>query len=171
MRPPRQRVLTGFLGCTAALFGAILLLKTTEYPWLLPSFGGSCAVLFTMPRGMMAQPRSFLGGHLLATLVGLVCRQGHLILGGPIELWAAAAVGAALAVMMVTRTIHSPAGANPLVVFAEDAGWGFVLSPLLPGLAVLFAVAWIGNNLPRPWGVGPWPRFIDRRPRAVAPSA
>ena len=98
----------------------------------------------------MAQPRSFLGGHLLATLVGLGFRLGHVGLGGPVELWAAAAVGAALAAMAATRTIHSPAGANPLVVFAEQAGPGFLVAPLLPGLGVLFAVAFLVNNLARP---------------------
>lgn len=170
MRVPPQRLLTCFLGCTAALIGAVLLLRATEHPWLLPSFGGSCVILFGMPRGIMAQPRSFLGGHLLSTLAGLLFRQGHQVFGGPVELWAAAAVGAGLALMMATRTIHSPAGANPLVVFAEDAGWGFLLSPLLPGLAVLFAVAWAANNLPRPWGGGPWPRFLAQRARDVAPS-
>ena len=75
------------------------------------------------------------------------------------EFWAAASVGAALAAMAATRTIHSPAGANPIVVFAEAADWRFLVAPLLPGLAVLFLIAWLANNLPRPWGAGPWPRF------------
>jgi CBS-domain-containing membrane protein len=62
--------------------------------------------------------------------------------------------------MQATRSIHSPAGANPIVVFAEQAHWGFLLTPLLPGLCVLFLVAFALNNLPRPWGAGPWPRFL-----------
>jgi len=162
----------GFVGTTLALLGCVLLLRLTSHPWLLPSLGGSCVILFGMPRGAMAQPRSFLGGHVLATLVGLACRTGQMALGGPAEFWATAAVGAALTLMAVTRTIHSPAGANPLVVFAEEAGPGFLLAPLLPGLAVLFAAAFLANNLPRPWGVPPWPRFhtLSRRTRAVPAS-
>ncbi len=162
MKPTPQRILLGFLGTTAALLLAWLLLHWTRHPWLLPSFGGSCVILFGMPRGAMAQPRSFMGGHLLATVTGLAFRSAWLALGGPVELWACAAVGAALALMMATRTIHSPAGANPLVVFAEQAGWQFLAAPLLPGLAVLFLLAFAGNNLPRPWGAGPWPRFLGR---------
>ncbi|MFC7475737.1 HPP family protein [Dankookia sp. GCM10030260] len=171
-RPPPQRLLAGFLGTTCALLGCVALLRLTEHPWLLPSLGGSCVILFGMARGVMAQPRSFLGGHVLATLVGLACRFGYVTFGGPIELWGAAAVGAALTVMAATRTIHSPAGANPIVVFAEQAGPGFLLAPLLPGLAVLFAAAYLVNNLPRPWGAGPWPRFREASPRrrAVADS-
>ena len=164
-RPPAQRLLAGFLGTTLALLGCVALLRLTDHPWLLPSFGGSCVILFGMARGIMAQPRSFLGGHVLATLVGLLFRLGHAGLGEPVELWAAAAVGAALSLMAATRTIHSPAGANPLVVFAEQAGPGFLLAPLLPGLAVLFGIAFLVNNLPRPWGAGPWPRFGEASPR------
>lgn len=172
-RPPVQRLFAGFAGATLALLGCVALLRLTDHPWLLPSLGGSCVILFGMARGVMAQPRSFLGGHVLATLVGLGFRAGHQALGGPIELWAAAAVGAALTAMAATRTIHSPAGANPLVVFAEQAGPGFLFAPLLPGLAVLFATAWAVNNLPRPWGAGPWPRFREgsRGRRGVAASA
>ena len=170
---PPQRLLAGFAGTTLALLGCVALLRLTEHPWLLPSLGGSCVILFGMPRGIMAQPRSFLGGHLLATLVGLLFRAGYLACGGPMELWGAAAVGAALALMAATGTIHPPAGANPIVVFAEHAGPGFLLAPLLPGLGVLFAVAFAVNNLARPWGAGPWPRFRagSRRRRPVPGSA
>ncbi len=57
--------------------------------------------------------------------------------------------------MMLTRTIHSPAGANPIVVFSEHAGWGFFISPLLLGLAVLFVTALLINNRK---GAGRYPR-------------
>jgi CBS-domain-containing membrane protein len=111
-----------------------------------------------MPRGAMAQPRSFVGGHLLATLVGLVALTAWRRLGGAPEIWAAAAVGGSLAVMMATRTIHSPAGANPLMVFAEQADWSFLLARVVPGLVVVFCVALLANNLRAPWGVPRWPR-------------
>lgn len=162
MKASPHRMLVGFLGTTLALLLAGALLSFTNHPWLLPSFGGSCVILFGMARGIMAQPRSFFGGHAIATVVGLLFRAGFVLLGGPAPYWAAAAVGAALVAMMATRTIHSPAGANPLVVFAEEADWHFLLAPLLPGLLVLFAVAFVANNLRRPWGAGPWPRFRAR---------
>jgi CBS-domain-containing membrane protein len=148
-----------FAGATVALLLCLALLLQTGHPWLLPSFGGSCVILFGMPRGAMAQPRSFVGGHVVATLVGLVALTAWRRLGGAPEIWASAAVGGALAAMMATRTIHSPAGANPLVVFAEQADWSFLLAPVVPGLVVLFGMALLANNLRAPWGVAPWPRF------------
>lgn len=149
------------LATMAALLATLALLRQTGHPWLLPSLGGSCVILFGMSRGTMAQPRSFLGGHVVATLVGLLMQEAAATLGGPREVWATAAVGIALAAMAGSRTIHSPAGANPLVVFAEEAGWDFLLTPLLPGLALLALAAAVGNNLPRPWGAGPWPRRLS----------
>ena len=164
-RTPWQRLAVAFAAVAAALLLAHAALRWTWHPWLLASFGGSCVILLGMPRGIMAQPRSFFGGHLLSTAVGLLMHDAARWLGGPVENWAAAAVGAALVAMMLTRTIHSPAGANPIVVFAEDAPWSFLLAPLLVGLCILFAVAMAANNLPRPWGAGPWPRFRGRRTR------
>lgn len=57
-----------------------------------------------------------------------------------------AAVALALVLMMATRTIHSPAGANPIVIFAEAANWGFLVSPLMIGLVVLFGVQVLANR-------------------------
>lgn len=136
-----------WLAVIAALGGATLLLGYTDHGWLLASLGGSCVILFGMPDSEMAQPRSLIGGHLLATLAGLVfLRLGYLPLGGSRDAWMIAAVATALILMMATRTIHSPAGANPIVIFHEQADWGFLATPLLPGLAVLLAVALAMNN-------------------------
>lgn len=161
--PPLARLLVQVAATMAALLATHAVLSFTEHPWLLPSLGGSCMILLGMPRSIMAQPRSFFGGHLLATSVGLFCRLGHHALGGPIAFWIALAVGLALAGMALTRSIHSPAGANPVVVFAEEAGFGFILSPLMAGVITIFLLAFVANNLPRPWGAGPWPRFLPWR--------
>lgn len=161
--PPPSRLLVQVTATVVALLATHAALSFTEHPWLLPSLGGSCVILLGMPRGIMAQPRSFFGGHLLSTTIGVFCRIGHASLGGPIAFWLALAVGLALAAMALTRSIHSPAGANPVVVFAENADFGFMLAPLVPGLATLFLVTFAANNLPRPWGAGPWPRFLVKR--------
>jgi CBS-domain-containing membrane protein len=42
----------------------------------------------------------------------------------------ACAVATALALMMLTDTLHSPAGANPLIVVAAKPGWSFMVDPV-----------------------------------------
>ncbi len=127
---------TGF-----ALVIIVVLLQFTHHPWLLPSLGGSCVILFGMPTSDMARMRSLIGGHIIAATTGLVFLQLGAMVGGSPELWMIASVATALALMMATQTIHSPAGANPGIVFAEHASWGFLVSPLLIGLAVLAIAA------------------------------
>ena len=131
-----------------ALGTTTLLLGLTEHKALLASFGGSCVILFGMPDSEMAKMRSFLGGHLLSTVVGLVFfNLGYATVGGSSEVWVIAAVATALILMMLTRTIHSPAGANPVVIFAEGANWHFLLSPVLVGLIILAITAIIAKPL------------------------
>jgi CBS-domain-containing membrane protein len=115
-----------------------------------------------MPDSDMAQPRSVFGGHLIATVVGLgFLHYGRGLGIGSSDLWMIAAVATALLGMMVTRTIHSPAGANPIVVFAEKANWAFLLSPLTIGLIAIFIVALAVNNRGRlPWHGGYPKRWV-----------
>ena len=59
------------------------------------------------------------------------------------------AVAGAIMAMMLTRTVHPPAGSNPVIVFLAHAGWGFLLFPVLAGALLLVLVALIYNNLVR----------------------
>ena len=53
----------------------------------------------------------------------------------------ALAVGTALAVMMAMRTVHPPAGSNPVIIFLTRPDWTFLLCPPLAGVFVLLLVA------------------------------
>ncbi|GGE06545.1 hypothetical protein GCM10011390_27070 [Aureimonas endophytica] len=106
-------------------------------PMLIAPFGASCVLLFSVPGSPLSQPANVVGGHGVATLVGLVLR-----LALPNEWWAAAlAVGLAIGLMAALRVTHPPAGADPLVVFAADPDFGFLVLPVLSGALALVAVA------------------------------
>jgi CBS-domain-containing membrane protein len=151
---------------TAIALGAtIVILYQTDHPTLLASLGGSCVILFGMPDSEMARPRSLFGGHLIAGAIGLAfLRLGYDRFGGTMEAWMVAAVATALVAMMATHTIHSPAGANAVVIFLERADWTFMVWPLLVGLLVLFVTAVIETRLTRPAG-RPGADFLDGRRR------
>lgn len=141
--------LRAWLGAAIALATCVVLLNLTEHPTLLASLGGSCVIVFGMRESDMAQPRSLFGGHIIATLTGLVCLHLWRTVGGGSEIWMVIAVATALALMMATRTIHSPAGANPIVIFLEGASWGFIVAPVLVGLVIVFATGLVVHNLDR----------------------
>ncbi|WP_171634478.1 HPP family protein [Paenibacillus plantarum] len=104
---------------------------------LMAPFGASCVIAFALPQSPLAQPRSLIGGHVLSTLVGLVALTAF-----GVHAWSLAlAVGAAITLMQLTRTLHPPAGADPLLVMLTGASWSFLLTPVLLGAALIVLVA------------------------------
>lgn len=150
--PSPAFVLTSMLGAIAAIAITGWLTQLSGYPWQMAPFGASCVLAFGLPDSPLAQPRSIVGGHLVASVVGLI------VLNTLGDGWLAAgiAVGVALALMQLTRTVHAPAGADPLVVLASHAGADFLLTPVLAGSATIVLVALLANNLRQR---GSYPRY------------
>ncbi|WP_230370078.1 HPP family protein [Paludibacterium denitrificans] len=141
------------LGAFMAIGITARLSQRSGLPWLIAPFGASCVLVFGLPDSPPAQPRSVIGGHLITSLIGLLVLY---FIGD--AWWAQAlAVGLALGGMQLTRTVHAPAGANPLLVMATHPGFGFLFAPVLSGALVIVAVAYGINNLrvrssyPRYW--------------------
>jgi len=112
---------------------------------LLGSFGASCVLLFGYPDAPFAQPANVVGGHLISTLIGLA-----LLHGCGVHPWSLGlAVGGAIMAMMATRTVHPPAGSNPVIVFLSQPGWSFVFFPVLTGAVILVLIALVYNNAAR----------------------
>ena len=119
---------------------------------MLGSFGASCVLVFGYPDVPFSQPRNVIAGHVISSLVGLVFFAAF----GP-HWWAVAlAEGTAIALMMLTRTVHPPAGSNPVIVFLTQPTWGFILFPTLTGAMVLVVVALFYNNATR---VAKYPKY------------
>src|SRR5213592_3241409 len=77
-----------------------------HYPLAIIPFATSIVLVTGSPDAEPAQPRALIGGHVVSTLAGLAMLQ----LTGPQAWAAAAAVGVAIAAMVVTGTFHPPAG-------------------------------------------------------------
>ena len=95
---------------------------------------------------------SFTGGFI-ATLSGLLYMMNF-----GVTWWSMAlALATAIVLMQITKTVHPPAGSNPLIVMLTGAGWPFLAMPSLLGSIILVGVALIFNNLakerryPRYW--------------------
>lgn len=51
-----------------------------------------------------------------------------------------AAVGLAVAFMILTKTTHPPAGANPLLVMLTGESWMFLFNPVLIGTLLIVTI-------------------------------
>ena len=91
----------------------------------------------------LAQPKNIILGHILSALSGVII----LILLGDSFLALGIAVGLAVFVMMMSKTIHPPAGANPIIVILTGASIKFVFLPVAIGSIIIVVFAIIYNRL------------------------
>src|SRR5262249_20562252 len=105
----------------------------------------SIVLVMGSPEIEAAQPRALIGGHLVASAVGLALVK----ITGPGPFAAAFAVGLAMAAMQVTRSFHPPAGIDPLVIVLHDMSWSFLLGPVATGARLLAAFAFVWHNAVR----------------------
>ncbi len=144
------RLLGSCLGCLAVIAMTAYLSTVSGLSFLLPSFGASSVILFVIPTSAYAQPRSLVGGHLLSSAIGLTV---YFWLGT--TWWSLSlSVGLAVAVMLVSRTLHPPAAADPLFFMMQGGlSWQTVMVPALCGslLLVLFAFIYVNRVLKRPY--------------------
>jgi CBS-domain-containing membrane protein len=142
------RYLSMAIGAALALGLVLWLTGPPASPLLLASLGGSTVFLFGLTAAPAAQPRALLGGHLSSALIGIACYQAF---GN--GLWVAVlAVVLALVFMLSTKTVHPPAGANPLIMVYGHAGLGALWQPVGCGVVILFLVAMVWSRVDR-WSV------------------
>ena len=127
-------------------FGAFLCISVLAYLnsfeesnlWLIPPFGASMVLVMAVHESPLAHPKNILFGHILSALAGVFVFS---ILGSSF-ISLGLAVGLAIFLMMSTKTVHPPAGANPIVAILGAKGISFILMPVAVGASfiVLFAI-------------------------------
>ena len=152
-KPSPFTVVTAFLGCFIGIY-VIALPEVVDLPistkfFLIGSFGASAALLFGAPHAPLAQPRSLVLGQLIAAVCGVTAFK---LVGDDVGVAAGLAVGSAAALMLLTGSLHPPAGATALIAVLGPAkvhalGYEYVLSPVLIGVLVLLITAVLINNL------------------------
>ncbi len=130
-------------GAAIALGLLLWLVDPPSSPLLLASFGGTAVFLFGLTRAPAAQPRALFGGHLIGALCGIACVQ----LFGDATWVYLPALALSLVLMLVTRTVHPPAGANPLIMVHAHASFTALLDPVAAGTALLAAVAFVWSRV------------------------
>jgi CBS-domain-containing membrane protein len=145
------RIFAQSAGSALAIGAMAALARLIDTPLLLVPFATSIVLVMGLPESEPAQPRALIGGHIVASMVGL----SVLALAGPGLVPAAVAVGLATAAMHLTRTFHPPAGIDPLVIVTANVPLTFLLTPVAAGALLLATFAFVWHRL---WRSGTWPR-------------
>jgi len=127
---------------------AVLYLLSVEYGVVncfLAPLGASCALVMGAPAAPFVQPRNVIVGNVLSGLIGLLVFRVF----GQTTWWTMAiAIGAAMALMVTTKTFHPPAAVTvllPLLMEITDFAWAFV--PVGVGAAIVVGVGILYNNI------------------------
>ncbi len=129
-------------GGALAILTMHFLAGASHMPVALVPFATSIVLVLGSPNAEPAQPRAIVGGHLLSSLVGLAVS----LLAGPSPWAAALAVGLAMVLMFSTRTMHPPAGIDPLIIVNDSLPWTFLFIPVLTGTVLLVCFAFVWHN-------------------------
>jgi CBS domain-containing membrane protein len=140
-----------FLGIAAIGFVQRTHVEALDQIFLIGSFGASAVLVFGSTNSPLAQPRNLILGHFLSAVIGVTVYK--LV---PAELWLSSALAVSLSIvaMQITRSMHPPGGATALIASVgsdkvKSLGYGYVVSPVMSGVAILFVVALAVNNIPR----------------------
>ena len=111
--------------------------------WLIPPFGASMVLVMAVYDSPLAKPKNLILGHILSALSGVII---FYLLGNT---FISLGLGVALAVfvMMMTNTVHPPAGANPIIVILTGQSLSFVLLPVAVGAFIIVVFAYLYNRL------------------------
>ena len=111
--------------------------------WLIPPFGASMVLVMAVYDSPLAKPKNLILGHILSALSGVII---FYLLGNT---FISLGLGVALAVfvMMITNTVHPPAGANPIIVILTGQSLNFIFLPVAVGAVIIVVFAYFYNKL------------------------
>ena len=115
----------------------------TNVALLMAPFGASVVIVFGLPDSPLAQAKNVILGHLITAFIGVFFVQ--FIGVSPFTL--AIATGLGVTVMLLTKTTHPPAGANPILIMLSAQSWSFLLTPVLVGAVIIVIVGKVMHKI------------------------
>ena len=131
--------------CSFVTIGVLTVLtyKTELGIFLIASFGSSMVVLYGYPESPFAQPKNIFFGHLLTSLVGMICLY---TLPLPSFILIPLAVGLGVGFMILFNVTHPPAGGNPVIVILGSVSYDYLFSPIITGTIIILLFGVIINK-------------------------
>lgn len=128
-----------FAGLGAFVAIAVLAYSDVEFAnavLIMAPFGATAVLVFGVSDSPLTQPKNVILGHLISAFIGVIFSQYVGV--SPISL--TLATGLAVSAMLITKTTHPPAGANPLLIMLTGQGWAFLVTPVLFGAVVIVLI-------------------------------
>ena len=138
-----------FLGMALVAYINYNIIDETDLLMLIGSFGASAVLIYGAIKSPLAQPRNFVGGHVISAIIGVTSFQ---MLHPYMWLSASVAVATAIAAMHLTKTLHPPGGATALIAVigsqkVHALGYLYVIIPVGLGALIMLIVALLMNNI------------------------
>lgn len=108
----------------------------SNFSLLMAPFGATTVLVFALPDSPLAQPKNVIFGHIITAFIGIVFVEFI----GVTPLSLAIATGVGVSAMILTKTIHPPAGANPILIMLTAQSWNFLFTPVLVGAVLIVLV-------------------------------
>ena len=122
----------------------LLTYKTSYGVFLIASFGSTMVLLYGYPESPFAQPKNIFFGHLLTSLVGIVCLN---FIAMPIYVIIPIAVGLGAGLMILLNVTHPPAGGNPIIVIIGSVSYDYLITPVILGSIIVIVFGVLINRL------------------------
>lgn len=112
--------------------------------WLMAPFGATAVLVFGVPQSPLAKPKNVIGGHMLTAMIGVVFSY-YSADSADSAIMIGLAVGIAITLMMITKTIHPAAGANPILIIESSQSWDFLIMPVLAGTVFIVVCGFVAT--------------------------
>ena len=143
MKVFKDSLIAAIGGFSCILFLSYLNNFENIYIWLIPSFGASMVLVMSVHKSDLAQPKNIFFGHIISGLSGLFVLS---FIGSNI-FCISLGVGLAIFLMMITKSVHPPAGGNPIIVILGEQSLSFIYITLAIGSFIIIIFAIIYNKL------------------------
>ena len=110
---------------------------------LIPPFGASLVLVMAVHESKLAQPKNIFFGHIFSAASGVFIFN----LIGDSSFAIAFSLFLAIFIMMITNTVHPPAGANPIIAILGAKSFEFVIMPVAAGATLIIIFAVIYNKV------------------------
>ncbi|MBW8002939.1 MAG: HPP family protein [Planctomycetes bacterium] len=138
-----------FIGIAVIAYINQKIMVTTDQIMLIGSFGASAVLIYGAIKSPLAQPRNFVGGHIISAVIGVTVYK---LFPGTSWLAAALAVATAIAAMHATKTLHPPGGATALIAVIGSPkihamGYLYTIIPVGVSIIIMLILALLINNI------------------------